>query len=49
MSAGFTVLFAVAGLLLGVAATALVQLFPWVGLVVGVSLWRSALGSQAGQ
>jgi cytochrome c biogenesis protein CcdA len=44
MSAGFTVLFAVAGLLLGVAATALVRLFPWVGLVVGVSL--VALGAR---
>ncbi len=44
MSAGFTVLFAVAGLLLGVAATALVRLFPWVGLVVGVSV--VALGAR---
>jgi cytochrome c-type biogenesis protein len=31
-------MFALAGLLLGVAATALVRLFPWVGLLVGVSL-----------
>jgi cytochrome c biogenesis protein CcdA len=44
MSAGFTVLFAVAGLLLGIAATTLVRLFPWVGLVVGVSL--VALGAR---
>jgi cytochrome c biogenesis protein CcdA len=44
MSAGFTLLFGVAGLLLGVAATALVRLFPWVGLVVGVFL--VALGAR---
>ena len=44
MSAGFTLLFGVAGLLLGVAATALVRLFPWVGLVVGVTL--VALGAR---
>jgi len=44
MTAGFTVLFAVAGLLLGVAATALVHLFPWVGLAVGVVL--VALGAR---
>src|SRR5439155_8833563 len=44
MSAGFTLLFAVVGLLLGVAATALVRLFPWVGLVVGVVL--VALGAR---
>jgi len=44
MSAGFTLLFGVAGLLLGVAATTLVRLFPWVGLVVGVAL--VALGAR---
>ena len=44
MTAGFTVLFAAAGLLLGVAATALVRLFPWVGLAVGVVL--VALGAR---
>ena len=44
MSAGFTLLFGVAGLVLGVAATTLVRLFPWVGLVVGVAL--VALGAR---
>ncbi len=44
MSAGFTLLFGVAGLLLGVAATTLVRLFPWIGLVVGVAL--VALGAR---
>ena len=34
MSAGFALLFGAAGLLLGFAATALVRLLPWVGLVV---------------
>jgi cytochrome c-type biogenesis protein len=38
MSAGFALLFGAAGLLLGFAATALVRLLPWVGLVVGVAL-----------
>lgn len=38
MSAGFTLLFATAGLLLGVVATTLVRLFPWLGLAVGVVL-----------
>ena len=38
MSAGFTLLFATAGLLLGVVATTLVRLFPWLGLAVGVLL-----------
>ncbi len=44
VSAGFTLLFAAAGLLLGVAATALVRAFPWVGLAVGVGL--VALGAR---
>src|SRR6266536_11739 len=38
VSAGFTLLFAAAGLLLGVAATAVVRVFPLVGLAVGVGL-----------
>jgi cytochrome c-type biogenesis protein len=44
MSAGFALLFGAAGLLLGFAATALVRLLPWVGLVVGVAL--VALGAR---
>ena len=44
MAAGFTVLFAITGLLLGAAATALVHVFPWVGLAVGVVL--VALGAR---
>jgi cytochrome c-type biogenesis protein len=44
MTAGFTVLFAAAGLLLGAAATVLVRLFPWVGLAIGVGL--VALGAR---
>lgn len=44
ITAGFTLLFAVAGLLLGAAATALVHLFPWIGFAVGVLL--VALGAR---
>jgi cytochrome c biogenesis protein CcdA len=44
MTVGFTVLFALAGLVLGLAATMLVQLFPWIGLAVGVLL--VALGAR---
>jgi cytochrome c-type biogenesis protein len=44
MTAGFAILFATAGLLLGAAATAVVRLFPWVGLAIGVAL--VALGAR---
>ncbi len=38
VSAGFTALFGATGLLVGLAATALVRVFPWAGLAVGVLL-----------
>ncbi len=44
MTPGFALLFGAAGLLLGVAATALEELLPWVGLLVGVAL--VALGAR---
>lgn len=38
VTAGFVVLFGVVGLLIGAGAQALVTIFPWIGLVIGILL-----------